>query len=122
MAREAIKRKRQRAQRRGQVAEYFAALYLFAKGYRIIALRYKTALGEIDIIAQRGALVAFVEVKRRTDHGLAIDAVSFESQNRIRAASEIWMARQPNACAFSFRYDIIVMRPFRLPLHVINGF
>jgi putative endonuclease len=115
-------RKRQRAMKRGQTAEYLAALYLMLKGYRILSIRYKTPIGEIDIIAKRGNLIAFVEVKSRGDTQLAVDAVSPHSQRRIEAASRIWQARQVNGALFSFRYDIIAMGPMRWPSHLVDAF
>jgi len=53
---------RRKALRRGHVSEYLAAAFLMLKGYRIVALRYRTRLGEIDIIARKGDLAVFVEV------------------------------------------------------------
>lgn len=108
--------------KRGQTAEYLAALYLMLKGYRILSIRYKTPIGEIDIIAKRGNLIAFVEVKSRSNMQLAVDAVSTQSQRRIEAASRIWQARQVNSVLFSFRYDIIAMVPMRWPSHLIDAF
>lgn len=67
--------KRRRAERRGHVSEYLAALYLMAKGYRILAIRYRTRLGEVDLIARKRDLVIFVEVKARIGEREAIDAV-----------------------------------------------
>ncbi len=52
-----------KALKRGHLAEFRAALCLMVKGYRIVAMRYHTKLGEIDIIARRGDLIACVEVK-----------------------------------------------------------
>ncbi len=67
--------KRRRAEKRGHAAEYWAALYLMLKGYRILALRYRTPLGEIDLIARRKDVVAFIEVKARRSENGAVDAV-----------------------------------------------
>jgi putative endonuclease len=72
---------RRRAQRRGHISEYIAALVLLMKGYRIVALRHRTKLGEIDIIARKRDLAIFVEVKARRDEMGAIDAVSYAAQN-----------------------------------------
>ncbi|NKF34370.1 YraN family protein, partial [Pseudomonas sp. BGM005] len=58
---------RRKALRRGLVSEYVAAVFLMLKGYRILALRHRTRLGEIDIVARKGDLAVFVEVKAR--HG-----------------------------------------------------
>ncbi len=105
---------RRRALGRGQVSEYLAALYLMLKGYRIVALRYRTKLGEIDIIAKRN-LAIFVEVKARREEMSAIDAVSPTAQNRIRAASDLWLQRQRDYALLSRRYDIVAILPVRLP-------
>ncbi len=116
------RQKRQRAFRLGIWAEFFAAAFLLAKGYRILALRYRTKSGEIDIIARRGALVAFVEVKARREIHTAIDAVGYEAERRIRASSEIWLSRQRDYAELSWRYDIIAIVPWRLPRHLKDAF
>ncbi|GAC1041369.1 YraN family protein [Rhizobium sp. No.120] len=116
------KLKRQKAWRRGHVAEYLAAAFLMLKGYRILAIRHRTKLGEIDIVARKGDLAVFVEVKSRRGAQEAIDAVSFSSQNRIRAASDLWLARQPDFARLSQRYDIIAMLPGRWPRHFPDAF
>ena len=113
---------RLKAFRRGHVSEYIAALYMVAKGYRISAIRYRTKLGEIDIIARRGDLVVCVEVKARRDIDSAVFAVTGMAQNRIRAASELWLSRQPDAHRLSLRYDIVAVRPWRLPKHLVDAF
>ncbi|MCR6500695.1 YraN family protein [Shinella sp. CPCC 101442] len=113
---------RLKAFRRGHVSEYLAALYLLAKGYRIRAIRYRTKLGEIDIIARRGDLVVCVEVKARRDVGSAVFAVTGTAQHRIRAASDIWLSRQPDAHRLSLRYDIVAVLPWRLPKHFVDAF
>ncbi len=114
--------RRKKALRRGLAAEYIAALFLMLKGYRILALRYRTKLGEIDIIARKGDLAVFVEVKARADEMGAVDAVSYTSQNRIRAASDLWLARQRDYALLSQRYDIITILPGKLPRHFPNAF
>lgn len=114
--------KRQKAWRRGHVAEYLAAAFLLLKGYRIMAIRHRTKLGEIDIIARKGDLAIFVEVKSRRGAQEAIDAVSFSSQKRIRAASDLWLARQPDFARLSQRYDIVAMLPGRWPQHFPDAF
>ena len=113
---------RLKAFRRGHVSEYLAALYLLAKGYRIRAIRYRTKLGEIDIIARRGDLVVCVEVKARRDVYSAVFAVTGTAQHRIRAASDIWLSRQPDAHRLSLRYDIVAVLPWRLPRHFVDAF
>lgn len=113
---------RLKAFRRGHVSEYIAALYLIAKGFRIRAIRYRTKLGEIDIIARRGDLVVCVEVKARRDVDSAVFAVTGTAQRRIRAASEIWLSQQPDGQRLSLRYDIVAVCPWRLPQHLPDAF
>lgn len=114
--------KRRKAERRGHVSEYLAALFLMAKGYRILAIRYRTKLGEIDVIARKGDLAVFVEVKARRLEQQAIDAVSFTSQQRIRAASDIWLSRRRDAARLSQRYDVVAVLPGSLPRHFPDAF
>ena len=116
------KLKRQKAWRRGHVSEYVAALFLLLKGYRILAIRHRTRLGEIDIVARKGDLAIFVEVKARGGEQAAIDAVSFSAQKRIRAASDLWLARQPDYGRMSQRYDIVAILPFQWPRHFPDAF
>ena len=114
--------RRRKALRRGWAAEYIAAVFLMLKGYRILALRYKTKLGEVDIIARKGDLAVFVEVKARADEMGAVNAVSYASQNRIRAASDLWLARQRDYAILSQRYDIVAVLPGKLPRHFPDAF
>lgn len=110
------------AYRKGFIAEYIAAFFLLLKGYRICELRHKTKLGEIDIIARKGDLSVFVEVKARKSVQSGLDAVSYASQSRIRDASDLWLAKQKDAHRLSQRYDIIVIVPRRFPAHFLDAF
>lgn len=114
--------RRQRAERRGRWSEWVAAAYLIAKGYRIQVLRYRTRAGEVDIIARRGNIIALVEVKARRDLMAAVNAVSHESQNRIRTAGDHWLARQPDFDRLTTRCDIVSVQPWRLPIHLEDAF
>ncbi|QND49309.1 YraN family protein [Rhizobium lusitanum] len=116
------KLKRQKAWRRGHISEYLAAAFLRLKGYRILAIRHRTKLGEIDIIARKGDLAVFVEVKARRGEQEAIDAVSFSAQKRIRAASDLWLARQSDFALLSQRYDIVAILPGCWPRHFKDAF
>ncbi|WP_011583318.1 MULTISPECIES: YraN family protein [Chelativorans] len=111
---------RQRAYRKGHRGEWLAAFALRLKGYRILAHRFKTPLGEIDLIARRGDLVAIVEVKARPTLGEAMEAVSFTAQRRIDAAADLWLSRQPDYARLSLRYDLVAVLPRRWPVHVEN--
>ena len=122
MANEAKVLARQLAERRGRRSEWLAALWLMLKGYRILSLRYRTPAGEIDIIARKGSLVAFIEVKTRSSERAAVDAVSGIAHRRIRSAADIWLSRQRNPSALSLRFDIMAMMPGRFPRHLPDAF
>ena len=84
--------RKRRSERKGRRAEWFAALALMLKGYRIVSLRYKTPVGEIDLVARKRDLIAFVEVKARKDLASGVDAVSYPAQRRIAAAGELFIS------------------------------
>jgi putative endonuclease len=107
---------------RGHISEYVAAALLLFKGYRIVAMRYKTKSGEIDIIARKGDLIAFVEVKARRATMDSIFAVDPGTQRRIRNASLSWLARQKDAARLSLRYDIVAVRSWGRSTHFIDAF
>lgn len=109
---------RREAERRGLRAEAIAALWLRLCGWRILARRFRTPVGEIDLIARRGATLAIIEVKARNDLMTALDAVSAHSRRRIERAAEVFLAGRPGAGKFSPRFDIIVIRPWRRPRHL----
>ena len=114
--------RKRRSERKGRRAEYFAALALMLKGYRIVSLRYKMAVGEIDLVARKGDLVAFVEVKARRDLASGVDAVSYPAQRRIAAAGELFISRQKDSTRLSWRHDIVVVSPWRWPIHLEDAF
>jgi len=113
-----MKRKKHVAFRRGLHAETIAAFYLRLKGYRIIARRFKTKMGEIDLIARRGRLVAIIEVKARPTLSQAHNAIDKISQRRIEAATDLWLARQQDAERLNVRFDAIIIRPWCWPCHI----
>jgi putative endonuclease len=95
---------------------------LRARGFRIVAKRYRTPLGEIDIIARRGDLVAIVEVKVRPTLLAAMEAVGRMSERRIEAAADLWLSRQPDHARLSIRFDMVAVLPWRWPVHVPDAF
>jgi putative endonuclease len=107
--------KRHKAYRRGHSAERLA---LMLKGYRIIGRRYRTKLGEIDLIARRKDVVLIVEVKARTTLEQAMDSVNVLTMRRIEAAADLWLARQPDHSRLSLRFDLVAILPWRWPVHV----
>jgi putative endonuclease len=110
--------KRHKAYRRGHSAERLAAVALMLKGYRIIGRRYRTKLGEIDLIARRGDFVLIVEVKARTTLEQAMGSVNLLTMRRIEAAADLWLARQPDHSRLSLRFDLVAILPWRWPVHV----
>lgn len=108
--------------RRGHRGERLAALALMLKGYRILARRYRTKLGEIDLIARRGDLVLIVEVKVRPTLVAAMEAISRLNERRVEAAADLWLARQPDHARLSLRFDMVAVLPWRWPVHVENVF
>ncbi|MDP2620144.1 MAG: YraN family protein [Hyphomicrobiales bacterium] len=114
---------RRRSYRRGLTAETLAAALLRLKGYRILARRFRVRLGEIDMIARRGAHFAFVEVKARPDAGEVLTA---RQRARIHRAAEAWLAAARLRGAlpeeFSASFDLVLVRPWRWPQHVPRAF
>lgn len=115
-------RLRLKAYRRGHRGEWLAALALTVKGYRVLARRFKTPVGEIDLIARRGDLVVIVEVKVRPTLILAMEAIARQSERRIEAAADIWLSHQRDFGRLSIRYDMVAVLPWRWPVHVENVF
>lgn len=114
--------KRQKAERKGRWAETLAALSLQLKGYQILARRARTPSGEIDLIAKRNSLVAFVEVKARRTQTLAVESVTLTAQRRITRAAELWMARRPDLAGLDWRFDVISVTPKSWPKHHPDAF
>jgi putative endonuclease len=108
--------------RLGLSAESRAAMWLMLKGYRIAARRWKTSVGEIDIVARRGRALIFVEVKARERADVAAEAVTARGKRRIVAAAESWLARHPHDVQRQIRFDVILVTPGRTPRHIVNAF
>ena len=108
--------------RTGLSAEARAAAYLMAKGYRILAKRFRTPHGEIDLIAKRSNLVAFVEVKARATLDKAAFAVTPRQQSRIITAAQGWLIAHPEHAELELRFDAILIAPRRLPRHLLAAF
>lgn len=114
--------RRRAGERRGRAAEWMAAWYLRLKGYRVLARRFRGPGGEIDLIVKRGRLIAFVEVKARSDIAAAAGSIAPRSQARIVAAARAWLANRPEASAFDIRFDAVLIVPGRLPHHLMGAF
>ena len=105
----------------GRWAESVAAWSLRLRGYRIVARRFRTPLGEIDLIARRGRLVAFVEVKARGDLEQALVALSLKQRQRTARAAELFLLRRPDLAGHTLRFDLVTVRPWRLPRHLTDA-
>jgi len=107
--------------RTGLSAEARAAAYLMAKGYRILAKRFRTPHGEIDVVAKRRNLIAF-EVKARASLDEAAFAVTPRQQARIINAAQAWLVAHPEHAEFELRFDAILIAPRHLPRHLLAAF
>jgi len=108
--------------RTGLSAESRATAFLMAKGYRILAKRFRTPYGEIDIVARRRNLLAFVEVKARASLDEAAYAVTPRQQRRIIDAAQVWLMAHPEHANFDLRFDAVLIAPRRLPRHLLAAF
>jgi putative endonuclease len=89
-----------------------------ARGYRILGFRMRTALGEIDILACKGDVVAVVEVKRRSTIEAAMDAVTVWQRERLLRAARSIAARRPDLARSAVRLDLLALAPRRWPRHI----
>src|ERR1700756_5610296 len=105
--------------RTGLSAETRAAAYLMAKGYRILAKRFRTPYGEIDIVARRRDLLVFIEVKARARLDDAAYAVTPRQQQRIIEAAQAWLMAHPEHANFQLRFDAMLIAPGRLQRHLL---
>jgi putative endonuclease len=95
----------------GLRAETLAAFYLRMKGYRILARRYKTPVGEIDIIAVRGRVLAAIEVKTRASQSDALESVTAKNRARVSRALEYFLARHTRYASYTLRFDALIYAP-----------
>ena len=103
--------KRKEAYSRGVKAEKVAAQFLQLKGYKILEHRYKTKLGEIDLIARKGGLLVFAEVKAHKDVEKSLLAVTEKTRRRIEQAALAYIASHENVCDMDMRFDVLVVPP-----------
>ncbi len=102
------------AERRGHGAERLAALLLLAKGYRPLARRLKTPVGEIDLLARRGGVLAAVEVKARRTLDQAAEAIPERQWRRIARALEWYLAGRPELAELTVRFDAVLLAGWRI--------
>ena len=111
---------RRRAYLRGHAAERRCSLLLRFTGWRILARRYRTPVGEIDLIAKRGKIVAAIEIKARRTLTEALEAVMPRQQRRIERAAA-FLSQHPKGRNLGFRFDVMAVTPWRLPKHVTDA-
>lgn len=100
----------------GILGEYYAIIFLFFKGYKIIKRRYKTKLGEIDIIAVKADNLIAFEVKTRSySHATVEDAFNYAQFYRIFNALKIFLNKNEGYSKFNIRIDaILICNNFRV--------
>ena len=109
---------RRAAERRGRYAEFVCAMALRCKGYRVLDRRARGPLGEIDIVARRGEVLAIVEVKARREARAAFEATTARQRGRIARAAQLYLSRHPALVTLPVRFDLMVVIPWRLPIHI----
>lgn len=103
--------------RAGHSAEWIAAVWLIVKGYRILGFRLKAPGAEIDILAQKGSVLAVVEVKRRRTTEQAQQALSPGQRERLRLAGERLLRQRPGLKGLRLRLDMVMLVSGRFPRH-----
>lgn len=111
-----------KAYRSGLWAEWLCRVFLRLKGYRILAIRYKTGLGEIDIIARHKDFIVFIEVKARPSQQEASEALSPKQKARLLRAARIFLARHGPWTSLTARFDVMLVTPWSWPSHLVNAF
>ncbi|MBS0271313.1 MAG: YraN family protein [Proteobacteria bacterium] len=107
---------KKRAYLRGRWGEKIAAFYLRMKGYSILENRFKTPVGEIDLLARKGKILVAVEVKRRSTHEEAAFALSSFQKKRIERAFLYYLTRYPSS--LDLRFDVVLISSWKWPCHI----
>ena len=113
--------KKKQAYQSGVLSEVLCAWVLRAKGYRILERRYRTASGEIDLIARRGDTIVFIEVKFRKTLGAAAFAIAPRQQERINKAAQSYLTRAGLPANVHLRFDAMLVSPWAPIKHVKNA-
>lgn len=118
-------RDRHAAARRGVAAENLCVLALRLKGYAILDRRLRgrrgSGVGEIDIVARKGKVLAFIEVKARASESSAAHALGRRQRVRLERAALLYLARHPQLGGCQPRFDVMLVRPWRWPRHLIDA-
>jgi putative endonuclease len=109
--------RRQRAQRRGRLAEWLCLWHLRLRGWHILARGWRCPAGEIDIVARRGKVLAIIEVKSRGEFAAAAAALASRQRRRIARAAEAFVLQRSDLAGLDLRFDLMLVAPRRLPRH-----
>jgi putative endonuclease len=113
------------ANRRGRWAETLCVWHLRLRGWRVLARGFTTGrgsgAGEVDIVARRGGVLAFIEVKARADRARAAEAIGAHQRVRITRAAESFLLRRPDLAGLALRFDAMLVAPWRPPHHVMDA-
>lgn len=93
----------------GRNAEALAREALIRDGWTVLAERLRTPAGELDIVAEKEGLLAFVEVKARPSLREAAFSLTERQQARLMAAAEIWLAANPGHGTGGMRFDVLLV-------------
>ena len=108
--------------RSARLAETLVATLLRLKGNRIVARRYKTPVGEIDLVALRGKRLAFIEVQRRKTREDAEWTLPTRQRRRIVRAAQYWLAGHPEYAGHDIAFDVVLTAPFSWSRYIANAF
>jgi putative endonuclease len=112
---------REKARARGLAAEWVAALWLMAKGYRILSRQFRAQGGELDIVALTPfwtpRTIVFVEVRARETVDQAVESVGAQKRHRVETAALQFCTRKPKLARLPRRFDLILLAPGRWPEH-----
>ncbi len=109
--------RRQRAQRRGKLAEWLCCWHLRLRGWRILARSWRCPAGEIDILARRGRVLAIIEVKSRAELAVAAAALAPRQRRRIARAAQAFLLARPDLAGLDLRFDLMLVAAGRVPRH-----
>jgi putative endonuclease len=113
---------RKKSEEAGRTAEIAAMWFLRLKGWRLLAHRYKSPVGEVDLVMRKGDVTAFIEVKARRSLEGAVESVSPRQARRISAAARHFLVQDARAALQSCRFDIVAVSPYHWPRHIENAF
>lgn len=114
-------RDRRKAYRGGRRAETWAAWWLRFKGYRILARGFRLPVGEIDLIARRGPVLAIVEVKRRPSFRAGLEAITPRQRRRLARAAQAFQAQRPALHGLALRFDVAIVLPHGRVRHIMDA-